>query len=409
MIGLEHVSKRYILKQHKGDPFVRLLRRHLLRKEVHGEHWALKDVSLEVKSGESLALIGVNGCGKSTLLRIISGVSPATSGKVRVTGRVGGVIDLGAGFIQNLTGVENIKIQGALLGLSRRQINERIEQILDFAELGRFIHTPVRHYSWGMFLRLGFAIAVHTDPDILLIDEALAVGDGYFQWKCLRKIHEMTEEGRMLLFVSHMPTLSEAMCRKAAWIHEGKIAAYGDTGDVGLKYNQYLNEQLLKQGPVALAQEISALIPRVRIGSGDVLMQQVVMKDDSGRVRQAFANRETMIIEITLLATREMRNVGIVIFVETPEQAITMVASNDCGGSYNLAPGTAVVTARFDKLMLHAGSYELTVIAASVDDSYQTVYDGHIKMYSFTVTEPRHGAFSTRFLDQPAQVQWNEA
>jgi lipopolysaccharide transport system ATP-binding protein len=408
MIEINNVSKRFILRQYKGDPFRRAIKQHVLRKKVHGEHWALKDISLRVEPGESLALIGVNGCGKSTLLRLISGVTKPTSGTIRVAGRVGGVVDLGAGFIQNLSGRENIRIQGTLLGLSRREVYERMDEIIAFAELSRFIHTPVRHYSWGMFLRLGFAIAVHTDPDILVIDEALAVGDGYFQWKCIRKIEELKAQGKTLLFVSHIPTLSEAVCKKAAWIHDGVIREYGPTAEVSRSYNNFLYERLLVTDPIAVRHKISAFTSQVRIGTGDVLIKAMRILDSEGKIRNVFSREEPMTIELDVEAQKPVDGVSLTVIVETPDHAIAVILSSERGTTFQVPAGSKKLRARFSPLRLHGGTYELTVALASTRDQYETIYDAHVKMNSFTVRENSMLGFSMRFLDQPARFEWTD-
>lgn len=406
MIEIEHLSKRFVLKQFKGDPFRRLFRSHILRKPVHGEHWALKDINLSIEQGESLALIGANGCGKSTLLRLISGVTKPTSGTIRVTGRVGGVVDLGAGFIQNLSGRENIRIQGILLGLSRREVYERMEEIIEFAELSRFIHTPVRHYSWGMFLRLAFSIAVHTDPDILVIDEALAVGDGYFQWKCMRKIDELKSQGKTLLFVSHIPTLAESICKKAAWIDGGVIREFGPTADVARSYNDFLHQRLLISDPIAARHQISAFATRVRIGRGDVLIRSMRILDSSGNLRHVFSRDEAMTIEVDVVAQSPVDDVSLTVIIEKTEQAVAITLSSEHGTTFRIPAGEKKLRAHFRPLRLHGGTYDITVALASATDQYETIYDAHVKMNSITVRETSSLGFSMRFLDQPAKLEW---
>jgi ABC-type polysaccharide/polyol phosphate transport system ATPase subunit len=198
--------------------------------------WALRDVSFCVEAGESLAILGSNGAGKSTLLSIVVGVTSPTSGKVECRGRVGALLELGTGFHPDLTGIENIFLNASLLGLGRQQIREKLESIISFSELADFINEPVRTYSSGMVARLGFSVAVHVDPDILVLDEVLAVGDNNFRRKCEHKISEFAREGKTLLFVSHGLETVLAMCRRAVWLDHGRVRMDGPAEEVVRSY-----------------------------------------------------------------------------------------------------------------------------------------------------------------------------
>ncbi len=202
----------------------------------HREFWALRDVSFSVEPGTSFGVIGSNGAGKSTLLRLLSGVSRPTEGQVQVSARLSGLLDLGLGFHRDFSGRENIFLNCALLGLSEAEIREKVPRIVEFAELEDFIDYPVRTYSAGMNLRLGFAIACHVDYDIFLIDEVLAVGDQYFQRKCIQKIEEFIAEGRTLVLVSHDLHSVRSLCSQAIWLHAGRIVARGGADDVVRAY-----------------------------------------------------------------------------------------------------------------------------------------------------------------------------
>ncbi|MGH8544534.1 MAG: ABC transporter ATP-binding protein, partial [Gammaproteobacteria bacterium] len=179
------------------------------------EFWALKDISFEVKQGDCLGLLGLNGAGKSTLLKLLNGLFLPDKGTITVRGRVGALLELGSGFHPMLTGRENVYVSGAVLGLSKREIDKKFDEIVDFAELWDFIDTPVKRYSSGMYVRLGFAVAVHTEPDILLIDEALAVGDILFQARCYSKLREFKEKGTTIIFVTHSLDLITSHCSRA--------------------------------------------------------------------------------------------------------------------------------------------------------------------------------------------------
>ena len=219
-ITIDHVSKEFLLEQAAPRSFQELVVdvfKH--RERPRAERFlALDDVSLEIKYGETVGLIGPNGAGKSTLLKMVAGIIKPTVGEVEVNGRVGALLELGAGFHPDLTGRENIYLNGSILGLSRAEIRDKIDKIIAFAELERFIDAPVRHYSSGMYVRLGFSVAVHTEPEILLVDEVLAVGDAAFQRKCMDKIDEMRGAGVTILFVSHSAELVRKICKRAVWL-----------------------------------------------------------------------------------------------------------------------------------------------------------------------------------------------
>ena len=215
------------------------------------EFWALKDVSFEVERGECLGLIGANGAGKSTLLKLLNGVILPDKGTIRVHGRVGALLELGAGFHPMLTGRENIHLSGAILGLSKDEIDDKFDAIVDFAELWEFIDSPVKYYSSGMYVRLGFAVAVYAEPDILLIDEALAVGDVLFQAKCFAKLREFKEKGATIIFVTHSLDLVTSHCSRAILMDKGMLAGEGNPKSVIDRYNRLMSQRGEVVGEVA--------------------------------------------------------------------------------------------------------------------------------------------------------------
>lgn len=206
------------------------------------ELWALKDVDFEVEEGESLGIIGPNGAGKSTILKLVAGIMRPTSGEMVVRGKVSPLLELGAGFHHDLTGRENIYLNAALLGVRQRETKAKFHEIVEFSELERFIDVPLKHYSSGMYMRLGFAVAVNVDPAILLIDEVLAVGDEAFQRKCLARIEEFQKEGRTIIFVSHAVSTVAEMCHRALWLDQGRIRAIGSADRVVEKYLESVKE-----------------------------------------------------------------------------------------------------------------------------------------------------------------------
>jgi len=234
VVEFDTVSKSY--SHNVGG---KLLRGHLqerLRGMKREKFWALKEVSFRLQQGETMAVVGRNGAGKSTLLGLVAGLSEPSRGLVTVNGRVAALLELGSGFHQDLTGAENLRLNAALLGLSGRRTSELYEQIVDFSGIRDFIDEPLRTYSSGMIMRLGFSVAVHVDPDILIVDEVLAVGDKDFQAKCFDKISEFKRSGRTLLFVSHAASLVERLCDRAIWLDRGEVIMDGQAREVVAAY-----------------------------------------------------------------------------------------------------------------------------------------------------------------------------
>ncbi len=237
-IQFENVSKCFFLRHRRvysfQETFVNLLRANRNRREPF---WALRDVSFAVQQGETLGIIGTNGSGKSTVLKLISRIIEPTTGRITVSGRLSALLELGAGFHPDLTGRENIYLNGSILGLGRREMKRKFDDIVAFADLGQFIDMPVRSYSSGMHMRLGFAVAIHVDPEILLVDEVLAVGDEAFQAKCFRKIEELQQQGLTIVLVSHDLGEVKRLCNRAVWLADGELKALGPSEVVTAQYH----------------------------------------------------------------------------------------------------------------------------------------------------------------------------
>ena len=227
-IRLENVSVGYVVPSERIGTFKEYIIRWVQRKVKTQTFWALKDVNLEIEQGEVLGVIGQNGAGKSTLLKLIARVIRPNTGRVWVRGRVAPLLELGAGFHPELTGRENIYLNGAMLGYTRRQMDHKVGTIIGFSELGDFINAPMRTYSTGMWARLGFAVATDTQPEILIVDEILSVGDEAFQQKCMDRIRQFREQGTTILMVSHTMGLIKGMCDRAVWLSHGRMKAEGD-------------------------------------------------------------------------------------------------------------------------------------------------------------------------------------
>ena len=271
----------------------RLLNLFTRRRPVVDEFYPLKDVSLQINKGDFLGVLGPNGAGKSTLLKLITGIIPPTKGDMVVNGRVCSLLELGAGFHPDLTGRENVYLNGSIYGLNRREIDARIEQIIDFAELGDFIDTPVKHYSSGMYVRLGFAVAIHTDPDILLVDEVLAVGDVNFQQKCLRSIEHFRDEGGTLILVSHDLSTIQTYCNRAVWLEGGHILEDGNPLDVGMAYLEAMARK-----EAAYATGVASDEGSRRWGTGRIQIRAVQLHDSNGQERDYFYTGESVAIRL---------------------------------------------------------------------------------------------------------------
>lgn len=280
VIQVSHLSKKYLLRHQQPQRYVALrdvitngtksIARRILHprrsrsSSTNEEFWALQDVSFEVKQGDRVGIIGRNGAGKSTLLKLLSRITEPTTGQITLNGRVASLLEVGTGFHPELTGRENIYLNGAILGMSKVEIKRKFDEIVAFAEVEKFLDTPVKHYSSGMYVRLAFAVAAHLEPEILIVDEVLAVGDAQFQKKCLGKMEDVSKSGRTLLFVSHQMGMVSQLCNQALWLEKGKIVQQGDPQSVISLYlkqgwfsqqNEFVrSETLLNQKKIFIAE-----------------------------------------------------------------------------------------------------------------------------------------------------------
>jgi len=250
--------------------------------------WALKDVSFEVKQGEVIGIIGRNGAGKSTLLKILSRITEPTDGYADIYGRVGSLLEVGTGFHPELTGRENIYLNGAILGMKRVEIEKKFDEIVAFAEVERFIDTPVKHYSSGMHMRLAFGVAAHLEPEILLVDEVLAVGDAAFQRKCLGKMEDVAKGGRTVVFVSHNMGAIRQLCHRVIWIDQGRIRANGEA----------------EEGITSYLADSSTGFVQNNLESDNLRIEKVILKDRNGRAKSSFLPGEDLVVEIHFFAKK---------------------------------------------------------------------------------------------------------
>lgn len=276
--------------------------------------WALKDVSFEIRRGEILGVIGRNGAGKSTLLKILSRITHPTSGHAAIYGRVGSLLEVGTGFHTELSGRENVYLSGAILGMSRAEIAGKFDEIVAFAEIEKFIDTPVKRYSSGMYMRLAFAVAAHLDTEILLVDEVLAVGDAIFQKKCLGKMSEVAHRERTVLFVSHNMGAVDALCTSAMWVDHGTIARRGETEST---VNAYL-KSLESEGATRVGEW-------ERSGNGEAHIVAVSLLDSDGYERDTFSMGESIIVEFTVDFHRTFETVHLAIVVRRSDVGLRVI------------------------------------------------------------------------------------
>jgi len=290
---LDHVSKRYQV-QHRSHRRGRLrsLLQTLAGFDAQSDFWALRDISFEVARGETLGIIGHNGAGKSTILKLLSKVTTPTSGEIRISGRLSALIEVGSGFHPELTGRENIFLSGSILGMRHREIVRKLEGIVDFAGVRDFIDTPVKHFSSGMYVRLGFSIAAHLEPDILLLDEVLAVGDATFQAKCLDRINQLHRQGRTIVFISHDLVSVEKLCGRVLLLDYGRVIASGPARDIIGTYQEigrtrWPPKQQVVGGPTR---------------SGEIEITSVTCEDESGHAATVFRTGDSVRIRFEYLA-----------------------------------------------------------------------------------------------------------
>ena len=328
-IDFAAVSKRYVIGNQKtAREAIMAGAGRLVGRRAAGtrEFWSLRDVSFSVRDGEALGIIGRNGAGKSTILKLITRITTPTQGRSRTRGRVAALLEVGTGFHPELTGRENIYLNGAILGMSRRDISRVFDDIVEFSGVQRFLDTPVKRYSSGMGLRLGFAVAAHLDPDILVVDEILAVGDAEFQRKCLGRMEEAEKEGRTLVFVSHdLDSLSQ-LCSRAIWLEAGRIRQAGESGEL---IRDYLTSSLAgSSGDVAL------------IDAGPVSVRDVRVRAENRPPDRALLREDRLCVEVDFDVSEELPLFDFAIYLTNHRGVRVIDEALSDRGSTPLAPGS---------------------------------------------------------------------
>ncbi len=369
-IRVEDVSKRFRIYHERNQSLKSVVMRR--RRAAYEEFWALRDVGFEVPTGRTFGLIGDNGSGKSTLLKCIAGILTPDSGSIASSGRTAALLEVGSGFHPELSGRDNVYLNASILGMSRKEIDAKFDEIVDFSGVEKFIDQPVKDYSSGMYVRLGFSVAINVDPEILLVDEVLAVGDAGFQDKCVEKFAQFRREGRTVVVVSHsMPSL-RAMTENVAWLEHGRLVGVGEARPLIERYldSTRSDAHTDEQG-------------RVRWGSGEVTITDVEVL--RGGRPSAFARTgEEVVVRIGYRAPARVERPVFGLAIES-QDGVYLWANNtrDAGHAIEALEGTGTVECRIPRLMLQPGRFQ--VLASAVDHTTTHVYDYLREAAWFTV------------------------
>lgn len=387
IIKVENLSKRYKIGRSNAHGSIRdavygVIRSplSLIRRKGKSEEafWAIRDVSFEVMPGEVVGIVGRNGAGKSTLLKILSRITEPTVGRVDFYGRVASLLEVGTGFHPELTGRENIYLNGAILGMKRSEIERKFAEIVDFSEIEKFIDTPVKHFSSGMYVRLAFAVAAHLDPEILIVDEVLAVGDFAFQNKCLERMHEFGRSGRTVIFVTHDLSVLSRLCQKGIFLSEGRVVAEGEMKSV---IKCYLNSGLSPRQEWTSTDTMSDVLTRgLAIRNVRVLSSRNVLTD-------VFQANEPCIIEVTYQVSGPDVSSRISLEIETGEGEIVLTTTDcDSKGGADLLREPGIYTCRciIPPHFLAPGAYFVTAAASRTD---RVEWDRVAKALMFQISE----------------------
>jgi ABC-type polysaccharide/polyol phosphate transport system ATPase subunit len=368
MISVQSISKRFRLYRSPADR----LKEILTRRQYHTDYDALKDVSFSVADGETLGIVGQNGAGKSTLLKIVTGILLPDAGTISIDGKITGLLELGTGFNAEMTGIENIFMNGALLGMSREEIDQKKDAIIDFTELGGFIYEQIKTYSSGMVMRLAFSIAIHADPKCFVVDEALSVGDAYFQQKCIRKIIEFKGNGGSIIFVSHDMNSVKTLCDSAILLDKGRLVDYGDpkdiidfyqgmilkkshTGDIDVKVNKVCR----KNDDVVNKTNVNALA----VGTGEVELLSVKLLDENNNDVSYLESEKYITIEFTIKTLKTLADPHYGIMIRN-RLGVSVFETNTCCMNIRNEPLHADYHAKIAfklKCNLFQGDYSISI------------------------------------------------
>jgi lipopolysaccharide transport system ATP-binding protein len=366
-VVVDGVSKRFWLHRERRTA----LKERVVRGKAPGaqEFWALRDASFSIERGSTFGLVGQNGSGKSTTLKVLAGIYRPTSGRVVVNGRVSALLELGAGFHGELTGRENIRLNGAILGLGRRQIDASMDRIIDFAGIGEFIDSPTKIYSSGMFVRLGFAVAVSLDPEILMVDEVIAVGDEEFQRKCFDHIFELRKRGTTIVLVTHSMGVIRDLCDQAAWLEHGVIRELGAARDVADSYIASVNEREVHAQP-ADSEAAPAANALSRLGSGEIRIASLEYLDGDGDPSPVLLAGAPCTIRMHYRAHSTVDRAIFGLGFQHESGANVSGPNSGRVGAYAVEAGTGYVDFTVDELLLQPGTYQVSTAIVDRGHTY---------------------------------------
>lgn len=426
VISVEHVSKVYRIYEKNEDRMKEAL--NPLGKKYHNDFYALKDISFCVEKGETVGIIGTNGSGKSTILKIISKVLKQSSGNVTVSGKVSSLLELGVGFDEECTGLENIFINGSLMGFTKKEMNQKLNEILEFADIGDFINQPVKTYSSGMLVRLAFSLAINVEPEILIIDEALAVGDIFFQAKCFHRLEQIKRSGTTILFVSHDIGTVKKLCSRAIWIEGGKLIENGESGKVCDKYMSYQisrqnvsNERLLQRyGDTVNAGENNQFITEVLTvpaikskadtvsGTGKAEILSAFFRDYNGNITKTIVTKK-LCSYCMVIQFNEKIQLPLFGFELETNKGVRVYGVNNYMLHQELREAEAnkkyYVEFRLELPRLHSGHYLITPAVAS---GVQECHVVHHRLHNFETVIVENDGFDNALIELDADFSIKE-
>ncbi len=394
-IAVENLSKKYIIGHQPRERYTALRdvlangAKRLAKKlthpfaepkddATHETFWALKDINFTIQQGDRVGIIGRNGAGKSTLLKILSRITEPTSGRIKIRGRVSSLLEVGTGFHPELTGRENIFLNGAILGMGKAEITRKFDEIVAFAEVEKFLDTPVKRYSSGMYVRLAFAVAAHLEPEILIVDEVLAVGDAQFQKKCLGKMEDVGKEGRTVLFVSHNMSVVRALCTKGIFLADGQIKVEGVASDIVEQYMVSADGNVT--GEICWASD--------NMPGDFALKLKRVSVLQAGTIQRVIQDAKGLSIDFELVACRDLAGVAInLILINSKGDSVLHTVSNLNGAVRPIVKGNSIVRFTLPPLLLAAGNYSVTV-AATIPNVHTFFHERNVACFQVETCNP---------------------
>lgn len=388
-ITIKNLKKEYKLY---SSPLLRIFDA-VFKTKHYKKFTALDDLTLDIPKGEVIGILGKNGSGKSTLLKIITGVTKPTSGEVSHQGRIAAMLELTSGFDLELTGIENIYLKAISMGIKREDIESKINDIIEFADIGKHIYEPVRTYSSGMKSRLGFAVSVNIDPDILVVDEVLSVGDDIFRLKCIEKMKEFRQKGKTILFVSHSLFTVKSFCNLGIWIKDGKLMEYGQLGPVILKYENYLKEE--KKKVVKQNKELNLDIPVDK--SDYITYSNFKMFNNSGQQTDFFEAGEDINVSFTYNIKREIKSLNFSFTIRNSAGEVVFMSSKRSDDRFiDGSVGKHTLQYKIKNLNLIDGTYHLS---GELLDNDSQLYRGYANKIPFTIHQEDYKGTGTVYFD----------